>query len=90
MEQHIKKLIAAKFSGECNFCGKCCEVYESGKPCRHLIYEDKVNEKGEPYKRATCNSETLHAGYFGRPLGCVLYPLNEDGELFEECGFRRK
>ena len=74
--------------GDCNRCGMCCEVYESGKPCRHLQYEDKIDEFGKSYRVALCNPETLHSGYWGRPLGCAIYPLQNYEILPEKCSLK--
>ena len=73
--------------GTCNRCGICCEVYESGKPCRHLIYDSVIIE-GEEQKLAMCNSLTLVGGYWGRPLGCAIYPLQNYEILPEKCSLK--
>jgi len=90
MERLIKELITLKYDGECNRCGHCCEVYESGKPCRHLLYEKHFDENGKEEMLAYCNPITLHAGYLGRPLGCAIYPLQEEGKLLDKCSYVRK
>jgi hypothetical protein len=69
--------------GYCSRCGACCEVYKAGKPCEHLKYE-MVDGKRVAY----CNPETLFGGYFGRFLGCALYPLMDDPEdILPGCTF---
>jgi hypothetical protein len=90
MESFIKGLISLKYDGYCNRCGQCCEVYESGKPCRHLLYEKHTDENGKEEMLAYCNPITLHAGYWGRPLGCALYPYQDDSPLPEKCSYVRK
>jgi len=68
-------------SGSCNRCGLCCSVYESGFPCRHLLIET-VDGKPSP----SCNHKTLHAGYWGRPFGCAVYPSPDN--VLPTCGYR--
>lgn len=67
--------------GECKRCGVCCSTYESGFPCRHLLIET-VDGKPSP----SCNSKTLHAGYWGRPMGCAVYPFPDN--VLPTCGYR--
>ena len=91
IEKIMKDLISSRYEGECNRCGACCEIYESGKPCRHLKYEKiKEKESDEWITVAYCNPETLVGGYYGRPLGCALYPYQDDSDLLEKCSYKKK
>jgi hypothetical protein len=72
--------------GECNRCGMCCSVYEAGFPCKHLIFETWNIGKEDERQVAMCNPKTLHGGYFGRMVGCAIYPLPDD--ILPTCGYR--
>lgn len=76
---------ALSFEGSCSRCGACCMLYRNGNPCEHLIFENKIDENGNPVELATCSI------YFERPLGCHTYPLQGHYEGTEEiCTLKSK
>jgi hypothetical protein len=68
--------------GKCNRCGVCCSVYENGLPCRHM----KVETWDGTRTVVSCNPDTLKGGYWGRFIGCIVYPTPDN--ILPTCGFR--